>query len=164
MRLARRSNPSDIAIAPVVASIPAVLMHRTCLRFRTVTGGSRVRIWCHDSIYRVPVVLPGAFALNAAHRSLTFRGAGTTWSYLQVLWTMTQASFPSAASSGILELPGSNILTTFPGLPGIILRMNSQMGLWSRHPANHSLRRRVMVRKMVSNTESKCLLASSADL
>jgi hypothetical protein len=125
MRLARRSNHSDIAIAPVVASIPAVLMHRTCLWFRTATGGSRVRIWCHDSIYRAHVVLLSAFALNAAHQSLTSQGVGTMWLYLQVLWTMIQTSFQSAASSGISELPGSKILTTFQSLLSIPLIKNS---------------------------------------
>ena len=125
MRLARRSNHSDIATAPVVASIRAVLMHQTCLWLQTTTGGSRVRRWYRDSICRAPLVLPGAFAPNVARRSLTFQGVGTTWSYLQVLWTMIHTYFQSAASSGISELPGSKVLTTFQSSPHILLRMNS---------------------------------------
>lgn len=127
MRLGRRSNPSDIATAPVVASILEALMHQIYLWPQTTTGGLRVRIWYHGSICRMPAVLPGAFALNVARRSLTFRGAGTTWLYLQVLWTMIPASFQSAASSGILELPGSKISTTFQSSQSILLIHNSQV-------------------------------------
>ena len=125
MRLVRRSNPSDIATAPVVASTPAALMHQTCLWLQTITGGSRVRMWYRDSIYRAPAVLPGAFAPNAARRSLTFRVAATTWLYQQVLWTMIHTSFQSAVSSGISEPPGSKILATFQSSLNILLTTNS---------------------------------------
>ena len=125
MKSLRRSNPSDIAIAPAVASILAVLMHQTCLWLQTITGGLRVRMWYHGSVCQTPVVLPGAFAPNAAHQSLTSQDVGTTWSYRQVRWTMIRTSFQSAASSGISELPGSKILKIFQSSLNILLRKNS---------------------------------------
>ena len=125
MKSLRPSNPSDIAIAPVVASILAVLMHQTCLWLQTIIDGSRVRMWYRGSIYRTPVVLQGAFALNAAHQSLTIQGVGTTWLCPQVLWTMIHTSFQSAAFSGISELLGSKILTIFQSSLSILLRKNS---------------------------------------
>ena len=125
MKSLRPSNPSDIAIAPVVASILAVLMHQTYLWLQTIIGGLRVRMWYHSSIYQRPVVLPDAFALNAAHQSLTIQGVGTTWLYLQVLWMMIHTSYQSAASSGISELLGSSILTIFQSSLSILLTKHS---------------------------------------
>jgi hypothetical protein len=125
MKSLHRSNPSDIAIAPVVASILAVLMHQTYLWLQAIIGWLRVRIWYLSSIYQTPVVLPGAFALNAAHQSLTIQGVGTTWLYLQVLWTMIHTSYQSAAFSGISKLLGSKILTIFQSSLSILLTKNS---------------------------------------
>ena len=125
MKSLHPSNPSDIAIAPVVASILAVLMHQTYLWLQTIIGGLRVKKWYRSSIYQTPVVLPGAFVLNAAHQSLTIQGVGTTWLYLQVLWTMIHISYRSAASSGISELLGSKTLTIFQSSLSILLTKNS---------------------------------------
>jgi len=125
MKSLHRSNPSDIAIALVVASILAVLMHQTYLWLQTIIDWLRVRMWYHGSIYQTPVVLPGAFAQNAAHQSLTIQGVGTTWLYLQVLWTMIHTSYQSAAFSGISELLGSRIVRIFQSSVSILLTKNS---------------------------------------
>ena len=125
MKSLHPSNPSDIAIAPVVVSILAVLMHQTYLWLQTILDGLRVRMWYHSSIYQTPIVLLGAFALNVAHQSLTIQGVGTTWLYLQVPWTMIHTSYQSAASSGISELLGSKILTIFQSSLSILLTKNS---------------------------------------